>query len=584
MLSLGSRIYNAPRLELGYIRFPAIQAKKCAIPDTVEQGSGFTTWQQCTKCALHRPLEKKSAMCLKCTKKYDVDMPLKPGCYIRVKQTAKMEALESHGCAVVGPIIAKVPYFTTKSSAASSVISLVKRQLILTYPPEARAWREITTLSREYFNVMCPGFKRGRNIPTGEEWLQHTNMSSGNKKKCRIELERMRCAPNAKERIKKNCRIDLFPKRDKYDKSGLFEHDKSFYNRAISGFPAKATVMTGPVTTAMQEEFHRVWDQHHSICFAAGRSSEELAEFITSTDPTWKKLENDFSFFDSSIGVPAQKFLMSLYKYTGITQHEPDYMKYKAAQSLKTSGRSMTGVTFKVQGTMKSGACDTCLGNSLVNVYSHVYVLSKINNITIPQLMRKMRMVILGDDNLTFLHPSISSEGLEEGLIRLGFCSKLKIKKDLNELVFLNQRLYPSNHGPQLAPLPGRIISRLGWTVKNPKCPPAYFNAICYSFLSTCHHVPILREYFERMYFLTSRQQNGINYHRTYDVSDEMLYKNFKTNTSEMVPDSDEQFCKLYDINKQELEQLRVYIQGISTLTEVLDHPVLDKLVKVDMP
>ena len=68
-----------------------------------------------------------------------------------------------------------------------------------------------------------------------------------------------------------------------------------------------------------------------------------------------------------------------------------------------TQRRTRYGLFIKLAlaSTMKSGQADTCLGNTLNNVWAHLFALAKNNNCSMREMYYRIVMHVLGDDNST---------------------------------------------------------------------------------------------------------------------------------------------------------------------------------------
>jgi len=564
------------------MRFPSYGGPIAAVPPPIYRDGFNPLWSSCRFCKKTRPLEYYYGACLVCCKKHNLNIPMKKGCSVTVSKNPKAKFSESPGLATMGPVAPSRPYITTQPSQNSVLLALYRKVNQLTYVPERGIWDEVQRSVNASLATTNPTLPRDLQPKEFEAWLRDATMSTGNKAKIRIAAGRMRCDPNSKKWISRACRISLFPKRDKYDKYGHFEVDKAFFNRPISAFSPEANVATGPSVASIQHYLHKEWDDW--LFFAAGKNGEDLARWFNACDHSWQIIEDDFGQFDASQSLPVQKFLVWFYEKTGIFKNDSRFKKYKCAQSYKTNGGTSFGVKFKVVGTMKSGASDTCLGNTLVNVFAHLYCLAKINNTTIASLKSKVRMAALGDDNLAFVHPSLTTKGLEEQMIKLGFLAKTLRKKRVEDIVFLNQRPYRVGEEYVWAPLIGRLISRLFWTTKSPRDPLVYTSEIVRAFMTTANHVPILNDFLMRIWYLTSPEVIGVNKHRRgFNLTDEMYLKIVNQSPSMESQETRDMVMSIYGLSSLDFDQLRHYIQTLPSLTTTLSHPLLDRLFDVDL-
>lgn len=605
LLNVGSVVNLSGSLKLPYVRFDSIQGLQLTVPPTVEPDKELYSSRDeaieragymprgtiCQNCGESLPVVQSTAVCTGCGKKLGLSVPLKYGCTIKDKGLSIMNAklpVETNGLTNPGPIVPRCPYFTTRSSKESVMIALIKRQLVLTNPCTKKTWAKAWEVVTSNIGILFPGLPVDLKPKDFFLWVCQSNMSPMVKKRLIATYVRDSDVLYSDDEIEFYSRIDLFTKRDKYNNCGFFDFDAKFFNRAISPFKPEALVSTGPAVSALQSAFH------HSMSgwlkFAAGCNNEELSQWFADVPAGWRIMYNDFTFYDSSIGVEAQKFLARLYGRTGIYDNTLNFKNFKYAQSIDTKGTTRYGVHFRVRGTMKSGASDTCLGNTILNFVSHVLSLCKLNHCSVEHLSSHMRMIAMGDDNVFFLSPELTTVGLANELAEYGFTSKLQTAERMEDFVFLNLRLTPvAGGGYKLGNLAGRLISRLGWTTKTPEDPTAFMGDVALAFDKSTRHVPLLRTYIQRLLFLASRKNSenlGRNKLRTVgDVSaiEGWQYKVQTAEASDICEAGIQNTCRIYSITRQDYDSLDKYLANIPSMRVSLDHPVLDRICTVDV-
>jgi hypothetical protein len=592
IFSLGSRMLAAKVLPYGVWTNRAFEGREFALPAPLLPGdSGFSALPACPGCARAFPVVEMYQLCIACCKKKNKVLPLKPGCSMIVTERPVSKASEERakeaGLITIGPFCPYLPYLTAANTRLNMKIAVARRQLVLTNPTSKQVWDRVWDSMLPAFGELFPNFPRDLHPTDFDAWLAKCNCRANTKRRIQDAKDTIGDQYLCKAEFDKQMRMDCFVKKDKYDKCGLFEVDPTFANRNISPFTPYVNSVTGPVIDAIQQYLHREWNDW--ILFAAGCNTERLSDWVAESDHSWTMLENDFSYYDSSISTHAQAVLIRLYSKTGILEHAPSFHRVKLAQSMKTSGRSRLGIKMIAKGTMKSGASDTCLGNSVLNVFAHLHCLAAINHCAVSQLHTKVRMAILGDDNIMFVHPSLTVVGLAEEIAKLGFTSKLKQVSKVTDLVFLNNRLYPTVDGLRFGPLLGRLLTRLGFTTKKMRDSAPYIEAISQGFAAPATYVPVLANYVARIHELTGRSCNaGVNKRRLkpgYATFRQIFpYKPYSPMTHETTREMRRHVMfEIYGITDTELGGLETLMNQLPALVCSMSSPALERIIDRDV-
>jgi len=327
---------------------------------------------------------------------------------------------------------------------------------------------------------------------------------------------------------------------------------------------------------AYQRQLHHLWNDH--IFFAAGKTVEELSAWYTryrkQRSSFW---ENDMTNYDSTITDEWQRFATRVLARAG-GKHAQHFLGFKIAQSFDTRGKGTYGTRFRVKGTMKSGAADTCLTNSIINALSHWFCLHKLNPaLTQQQLETQVALAIMGDDMLLIAQAGIRVEGIDKLMAKLGFMPKLK-ESAATGGCFLNMLPYPQGHGWRFAPRPGRILSRLGVSAYPVPDVPAYVGAVGKGFVAQMGNLPVLGA--------LARMLVRVGHDRQYEKSWLFQRQHYDTMRGSRSPDVGPEalhyISALYGVTAHEVGELEAYFDGVSQLDVLLSHPVLNKLVMAE--
>jgi len=325
--------------------------------------------------------------------------------------------------------------------------------------------------------------------------------------------------------------------------------------------------------SAYQEQLHHLWQQH--IFFAAGKTVAQLSQWYTrhrtQRSSFW---ENDMTNYDSTITQEWQEFAMGLLFDAGgaLAQH---FKGFKRAQSIDTAGRGAYGTKFRVKGTMKSGAADTCLTNSLINALTHWFCLHKLNpNLSQHQLENLVALAIMGDDMLLIAQEGVQVEGLDAMMAKLGFMPKLK-QAQWTGGCFLNMLPYPNGAGWSFAPRPGRILSRMGVSPYPVADPAAYVCAVGKGYSAQMGTVPVLGALARMLVRVGVDRQ----YERSWSYRREHQHKMESGGPVEFGPQAAEYIATLYGVSTDQLSELERYLDTVTEMDTLLSHPVINILV-----
>lgn len=190
-----------------------------------------------------------------------------------------------------------------------------------------------------------------------------------------------------------------------------------------------------------QHRLEEDWDGRNGVLFLAGRNFDEVDDwFNTQVGMDRSILYSDCRNFDRSNHEDFQLGVIDLYRVHGMSPQLLDLRRKQIFGSI----RSRHGFVATSDDQIKSGVADTCVGNTMTNVYSLLFCLQMLNpEFTFKQILARVSIAAMGDDNLVFLDRSLRVQGLEALLRRLGLEPKLVVDAELETVTLLNMRPYP---------------------------------------------------------------------------------------------------------------------------------------------
>jgi len=154
-------------------------------------------------------------------------------------------------------------------------------------------------------------------------------------------------------------------------------------------------------------------------------------------------IENDFSRYDTTIGLEAIDFELSFYDKLNYFDEDA---KFVLKQQRMTKGYTRVGVYYSFPGERKSGDPNTSTGNSM------------ITGVTTMTAIRSCIDYLPDEEEFCFR--------LKEQFLRFGFNAKPKISQDISQVEFCSKLFWPTEDGIILGPKPGRCLPKIGCGLK----------------------------------------------------------------------------------------------------------------------
>ena len=280
--------------------------------------------------------------------------------------------------------------------------------------------------------------------------------------------------------------------------------------------------------------------------------------------------EDDFTLYDTTFHKEFHFLMCDIYKWMGMP---PQVLKVRRKQ-IVGYGRTVGGIRFQIQGTMKSGASDTCLANSVINLLTHVFILSQLNGISMESVEKEISMIVMGDDNIFCLN-DLEYDGLRQQMGRLGLLSKVE-EKDFQDLTFLNLTPFPTTYPRSWRAVlkPGRIMARIQVSETLVKSFRSYQSGVALGMLPMAKGVPILEDFLKK---LISRDE------RAAPIIERFHRRHLQTSIAYQYNEQDvwDFLSKRYKTSVPSLRELNRALNDFD-FVGAFSHPVLDDLFRAD--
>jgi len=367
-----------------------------------------------------------------------------------------------------------------------------------------------------------------------------------------------------KDSVRRACIRKTFVKREKLLKSGVHGIE-DFDPRVIQGTGDLANVLLGPWMHSFSKYLASVWTVHDRVTYASGLNSEGIGAWMDeclTIGYTWF-LETDYARYDVSLCREALVVEQSVYRRCCAGK----WAELVLEEQLLVRGRSSHGHQYRIEGTRCSGDPNTSCGNTMLSVGAISCALAE-------QGLFDFRVIAVGDDSVVAVHSPVDVEAFTFFLSTLGLSAKTKLHDDPDLVEFCSGRFWNSTSGRVWGPKIGRSLAKMGYAVSEQHNPLAWLKGVLIGVKQDVAHVPILNTYVGHCLDLVKsvRAQttgDGHKFHvgRSHKPSD----------------DTYNQFYKLYGLDPASLDSLKAYILAIDRLPFLMDHPVLDALMAVDV-
>lgn len=354
--------------------------------------------------------------------------------------------------------------------------------------------------------------------------------------------------------------------------------------RLIQGHYEEFNAAVGPDMYSVQKYLAKAWNYTNptndtGLTYTSGMNAETLGawcdfalEFI-GRDGTYYVLEKDKTRLDLHVGMPAIRYVHSMYAKLGV---EASVLTVLNKNNIK-KGMTAHGVRYTTDGTVDSGHPDTNLkdttvvGSSEADTYSRAGVDK-----------RDYAAALTGDDNIAIVSPSGYQKLKDTGSIDHGdeyqLPGKILVFDDIDLAEYCSGRFWPTKHGRVFGPKIGRVL------VKQHRCIHPYTEKegrawlceVTYAAYFDHGHVPILRAVNAAMFKLLDLKTPVIN----PSLADKKIHAHMR---HEVCPASFEMMQKLYDLDETAIQTTEQWIMNNFTQLFIgYGHPVLDRIIAKD--
>jgi hypothetical protein len=433
---------------------------------------------------------------------------------------------------------------------------------------------------------------------TNEDWID--NMGDTKKK------EAARLALRTKFNPKKHSLIAAFQKKEcivgKSKGNYILKPDK-YASRLVQATSAENNARIGPYCLTVTNKLKRWWNWKNPffpiMTYSSGMNRAQVGEWF---DDAVKLVGDDgvvyWSDFEKFDKHYTRLHLQIQHKFMQMLVYCNKNMLRMLEQTIMTRGFMPHGTFYQIDGTRKSGFQDTTVGNTIMNGTAQLFMLIDALKITkIEQLLDlKVRMILLGDDAYIVTSKKIAQKLLySNAMSKMGWSVKCGVTQ-FHEATFCSSTFVPSRNGSVLTGLPGRVLTKTFFAKKvlrTEALQKLYVFEVALGLLSEHRHNPIMRVLLERLLKLSAptpkekllwkkkKKQwfdKEFNSQRWYKFTLES-----DNNTLKVSDQIYDYYLKRYGFTTQDLLGWYDYVKGIKKWNVVLDHPVVDRLIEIDV-
>jgi hypothetical protein len=299
------------------------------------------------------------------------------------------------------------------------------------------------------------------------------------------------------------------------------------------------------------------------VTFASGMNATEIGQWMEEVvnEGAIQFYERDGKNWDSSMQQCHAEFRQALY---GL--FDPELALFaKSCDKVKGFAVFPGGLLrYSMDYTVKSGHNDTTLGNSIVN--------AAIAYAAFLRMGVRASILVAGDDLLVAAYAPVDCKVATQLEAEYGITPEARVFDSYEDVTFISGMWMSDRGRIGFMPLPGRLFARLWWTVSPPsprKLEP-YRRGVARGLLPSTHSVPLVRVLLESFDSTGSAiaSNKGRQYHDCH----------FELGTGAW-----RAMEKRYGITAAEIFECEEYLRSLPREPLLLKHPVLDKLMEVDL-
>lgn len=343
--------------------------------------------------------------------------------------------------------------------------------------------------------------------------------------------------------------------------------------RGIQYYPNLATQAAfGPEFYALQKA-HTSWFQRRDVgrgvkvTFASGLNSAALGDWmreVLAETPEPHFYERDGKNWDATMQAEHLRVRLAAYACAGA-----DFCGFVEEGFDVRGSHARGGLKYRLRGTVKSGHNDTTLGNSIVNASIAMKAMWAMN--------LRGDVIVAGDDLLVVVSGDFDEHAFAQLERECGIVPDYRKFSNPTEVSFISGVWFPVGEDWIFVPKPGRLLARLFWAVHPPpaKTRQNYLNSIVLGLRPSCGDMPIVSA------FLDAHYEEAVapcgpwavgKYLKTWSVG--------KRAESQLLAEA---MCARYGISMLDIDAAEVAIREARGRVGLLSHPVLDRILEVDL-
>lgn len=397
--------------------------------------------------------------------------------------------------------------------------SLEKRVYLEQKPIDAHQAQDYLDWTKDNEDILFGPSHGIQAMPT-PVWLQRCNAKKSAKEKYRAALTKLDSEGITSHSYlsypqrRKFSQLSAFSKPEKECASGLAGTvDKD--PRLICGSTAEETVLTGPWISTLQSIMKKRWSYDNSNhVWAAGESANIVASLVEPCD-NMLSFDGDYHKFDAHQNETDFKSEQIMLKHF----RAPLAIQQLHAENKHKTGYTRCGWKFQVRYQRSSGKTYTSLFNTMINRTKWLYACCKVSELPLVEVLKRSSGVYNGDDNAGRIPNDWPLGNIVKIINDLGADLEVNARPIVEDLEFCSQELWPVVGGYTMAPKVGRLLSKIGFSLVDPKgLSRETFKGVLLSGYDAAYSLPPLRAYYDRMLSLLIDDDSITPEHETHKM------------------------------------------------------------------
>lgn len=344
--------------------------------------------------------------------------------------------------------------------------------------------------------------------------------------------------------------------------------------RLIQGYPNDRTkVEVAPEFVLFQKAIVSVckfYELHPgvTITIASGFSGPDLADWMVDATSRCVRpffLERDGSAWDATM--QRMHHDTKLFYMRVVSPRLCEFVE--SGFTVKGSVSSSSGwLNYKLFGTVKSGHNDTTSGNSLINALICADALRAIS--------ARGHVIVAGDDALIVVDGDFDLDGYVAVERELGIVPKARKFDCVEDVSFISGVWIPAGASYIFAPMLGRLLAKLWWTVTPPAAKDFenYRHSVVSGIRPSVGHLPLYREFLDLHDFTRAKIIAIDKWKFSPYLADQ------PTVESDVVLGY---FARRYHLSHRELSAFCDFLTRLPAVPSFVAHPVSDVILRRDL-